>query len=61
VPEQCPSCGSYRLQESGEPERTDDGWFIWWTWRVCDACGWHSERVVMTVGDDEDEREFGSA
>jgi len=55
TPERCPKCGSYRLQESGEPERFEDGSFVWWTWRVCDGCGWQSERVVMTVEDDQDE------
>jgi hypothetical protein len=55
TPERCPSCSSYRLQESGEPEHFEDGSFVWWTWRVCDGCGWQSERVVMKVEDDEDE------
>lgn len=55
IPERCPSCGSYRLQENGEPESTTDGWFRWWRWLVCDGCGWQSERVIMTVSDEEDD------
>lgn len=51
-PERCPKCESYRLQESGNPEPTPDGWFRWWTWRVCDGCGWESEHVIMTLGDE---------
>jgi hypothetical protein len=43
--EKCPECDSYRLTWDSDKKLTmDEGRVGFFTWTICESCGWQSER-----------------